>query len=341
MEIIQYSKKEMKFRMKELDFTTTPSCFINSSYKFLYYNSQFLDYFEANRKWMKKQTLLSLSTDYQSIHHMSIEALLKSKFDQLLHLQKMNKISYKCVFLSQKRQELISEVFVTKFKVGKNLNYHLSIQKNQNQNHTKIPSPKKVSNSKIKTDNKKTVITSSSSFDLSFNSIISGSSSKVEKARILKPKKKQQLYTIEDNEAEDTFGYECSSMKTLIMNLNNNDKTKELIPMINNLENILETYIEKSNDRMMLYLQKMKKDREEERIKYTNLEKHLKRRLLSIEEEKKRLSNLEHENQLLELKFKETIPLFNKMMSIPNQITTIFHCKSETEINKHVKQNNI
>ncbi|KAJ3444680.1 hypothetical protein M0812_10539 [Anaeramoeba flamelloides] len=336
MDQIKYSKKEMKFRMKELDFTTTPSCFINSSYKFLYYNSHFLDYFEADKKWMKKQTLLSLSTDYQRIHKTSIKKLLKSKFEQFHNLQKLNKISYKCAFLSKKKQEIITEVFVTKFQVGKNLNYHLSIQKN----HKKIQSPKKVSNSNTKKKNTKTSDTSSSSFDLSFSSIISGSSSKVEKARISKAKK-TRLYTIEDNEAEDTFGSECSFMKTLVMNFNNNDRTKELIPMINKLENLLETYIEKSNDKMMLYLQEMKKDRERERIKYTNLEKHLKRRLFSIEEEKKRLNNLENENKLLELKFKETIPMLNKIMIMPNKINSIFRSKSETEIKKQAKHINI
>ncbi|KAJ6245433.1 hypothetical protein M0813_20387 [Anaeramoeba flamelloides] len=336
MEKTKFTKKEMKFRMKELDFTTTPSCFINSSYKFLSYNKQFLDFFEANKKWMKKQSLISLSPIYQSIHKTSSTNFLKSTFDQFRNFSQLDKITYNCEFLSQKNQELISKVFVTKFQVGENYNYQLNIVKTKFSNLQNVPKK----NSTMNKDSSETSTSSSSSFELSFDSIISGTTSKVEKSQIAKPKKLLRLLSIEDNEYEDRFLNEFSLMKTLILNLNNNNITKKSISIINNLENILESYIQKSNEKATIRLQVIKAERVLEREKYSELEKKLKRRLLSIEEEKKRLTNLESENRLLQLKFKQVKPLLKQFNVVPNNITKILNCTSESQVRKILKQDN-
>ncbi|KAJ6236800.1 hypothetical protein M0813_27545 [Anaeramoeba flamelloides] len=267
--IENFSIKKSKKYLKRLEKQPKPVIIINKNLNILHFNTQFLKTFHYKKKQATNLSLLSITSETQTHVKQKNQEYFSTVLNSNLS-EKATTTEFYCTFVTQNQTTFWGSVFVAVLKFDNNIVYQLVIDQS-----SKLPE---------KTTPKSTLhkITKMKSNTKSF-SLMSTTS-------------------LSDNEVEESFDDEVSSLKRLIRTLNNKMVEISLFKGIKGIETLFETFMIEKNNQIRNQIHQLKTIREKQTEQYSSLEKLLQRRLTGLQSEKKILSSLLLEQELLEQK---------------------------------------
>ncbi|KAJ3432953.1 hypothetical protein M0812_21899 [Anaeramoeba flamelloides] len=310
------TKKQLKFEMKQIDYSILPMCFVDESMKFLYYNQLFLKRLHYKKKTLKKITLFSISSDISSPN-----TQLKELFKQHSKESGPKKFVYSCWLKTGNEKKIFTKIDVSSFKVGSKFKFQLTISENDLENENQI----KTGNTNNNYSNQCLTSSASTHSSKKFSSDSSSSSTKSSLGK--QNDNKDLIFSLEDEDYDDRFNKEIMEMKSCIMGCKDTVIEQNLLSKVTNIEKMFEKYIETQNKQMAKCRRYQNIHRRREQNKYKNLEKQLNRRLYALVNERDIADNLKKENAKLEKILKQTQPLLIQFIHLPKEIQEICNNK--------------
>ncbi|KAJ6253550.1 hypothetical protein M0813_12963 [Anaeramoeba flamelloides] len=257
------SKKQTKKFYSKLDKVHSPVAIVKTDFSILYTNKALNELFGSPKNELLNQKLYNLSPSLQAHNNLKTTTHLLNIFSPMKN-GKSNDVSYVCLQKTIDKLEFYAFVYATKKILNLEHCYQLVFKKTDNPNKENMSD---LSSIKISLDETTTEGETDSQFE-------------------------------EDN-IEEKFSKEIETIKQIINQTSDETFKNNFMKHLENSINIFDELVNKKNEKIDHFNEKLKSERKKYKTKYENLESHLQRRMDGLESEKNTKKGLMRKNMQL------------------------------------------